>query len=111
MKYLFSLATALFLSLGSFCHAQNFRDYDFEQERMLLSENGIYILSSFENSDGISAYSYFGSRLWETTFHAKVTSWKLAGDYIFVFSKHRSGYKTYLTCLDRYTGAVLWERP
>ena len=111
MNRIFPLVLGAFLSLGSFCYADNFRDYDFEQERMLLSEDGIYILSSFDNSDGLTAYSYFGTRLWETTFHAKVTSWKVVGEYVFVFSKHRSGYKTYLTCLNRYTGAVLWERP
>lgn len=105
------LATALFLSLGSFCYGETFKDYSFEQERMMLAEDGIYIISSFEHSDGVTAYSFNGVRLWETTFHAKITSWRVVGDYVLVFSKHRSGYKTYLTCMDRYSGAVLWERP
>lgn len=111
MKRFFVLATILFLSFGSFCHAQGLRDYDFQQERMLLASDAIFILSSLDNQDGICAYSYYGNLLWETTFQAKVTSWRLAGDSIFVFSKHRGGWKTYLTCLDRFTGRVIWERP
>lgn len=95
----------------SFATAGEFRDYDFQQERMLTAEDGIYLISSFEDSDKVTAYSYYGDLLWETSFHAKITSWQVFGDRIIVFSKHRSGYKTYLTCLDRYTGKSLWQRP
>lgn len=100
-----------FLCLSSFCFAERFKDYDFEQERMILAEDGIYIISSFEQSDGLTAYSYNGARLWETTFYAKIISWRIAGDGIVVFSKDRAAPKTYLSCLNRYTGVVLWERP
>lgn len=105
------MALGLFLLAGSYSFAKEFHDYSFEQERMMLAEDGIYIISSFEDSDKVTAYSYFGDALWDTSFHAKITSWQLAGNSIIVFSKHRSGYKTYLTCLDRYTGKLVWQRP
>src|SRR5262245_14590405 len=102
----------LFLSMGSLAMAADtFKDYDFQQERMLTADDGIYIISSFESQDGISAYSYFGEKLWEQRFHAKITSWRVIGNFIIVFSKARSGYSTYLTCLDRYSGALLWQKP
>jgi outer membrane protein assembly factor BamB len=111
MKKMTSLFAALFLSLGSIGFAETFRDYDFEQERMMTTQDAIYNISSFEKTDAVTAYSYSGVLLWDKSFHAKITSWQIIGDYIIVFSKHRSGYKTYLTCMDRYTGSVLWERP
>jgi outer membrane protein assembly factor BamB len=95
----------------SFTPVTEFRDYDFQQERMLTAEDGIYLISSFEDSDHVTAYSYYGELLWNTSFYAKITSWRVVGDRIIVFSKHRNGYKTYLTCLDRYTGQSLWQRP
>ena len=103
------------MMLGIFCcsmaNAADLRDYDFQQERMLLAEDGIYLISSFEDSDQITAYSYFGELLWDTSFFAKITSWQVAGNSIFVFSKHRSGTKTYITCLNRHTGKILWQCP
>ncbi len=103
------------LLLGIFCctmaSAGELRDYDFQQERMLLAEDGIYLISSFDTSDNVTAYNYYGDLLWDTSFYAKITSWQVAGSRIVVFSKNRSGHKTYLTCLDRYTGKVLWQRP
>ncbi len=114
---LFSAAVAAMLTFGSFAFAGHLYDngfeddYAFDQEKMLLAEDGIYILSSFDDQDGICAYLYNGVLAWAKRFHSKITSWRVAGDYIFVFSKHRTGYKTYLTCLDRDTGYILWERP
>ncbi len=100
-----------FLVLGSFAHANLHNDFAFEQERMLLAEDGIYIISSFDDTDKVTAYSYHGNLLWDTSFHAKITSWQVMGNSIIVFSKHRYNTKTYLTCLDRYSGAVVWQRP
>ena len=89
----------------------NGQDYDFQQERMLLSHDTIYIISCFDSEDHITAYSYYGTRLWDAPFHAKILSWQLADDYIFVFSKSRQGVKTYLTCINSYNGAMIWQRP
>jgi outer membrane protein assembly factor BamB len=104
---------ALFLSTASLvCADSGYNsDYSFDQDRMMLAEDGIYLISSFEDSDKVTAYSYYGELLWDTSFHAKITSWQIAGNNVIVFSKHRSGYKTYITCLDRYSGRLLWQRP
>lgn len=102
---------AFLMAFGTMGFAQTQYDYDFQQDRMLLTSDGIYIISSFEETDGISAYAYNGNLAWEQRFRAKIVSWQIAQNYIFVFSKHRSGYKTYLTCLDRFSGRVIWERP
>lgn len=110
MKSIRYLLASLFLTAGAL-HAETFKDYAFEQEKMLLTSDSIYIVSSFENSDVITAYSYFGERIWDVTFHAKIISWEVTADNIFVLSKHRTGYKTYLTCLNRYSGGMVWERP
>lgn len=82
-------------------------DYDFQQERMLLSSNAVFIISSFDSQDHITAYTYYGTRIWNAPYHAKILSWKLAGDYIFVFSKDRKGPSTYLTCMDKDTGTPI----
>jgi hypothetical protein len=111
MKKMTFLIAALFLSFGSIGFADTFRDYEFQQERMMTTQDAIYNISSFEKSDAITAYSYAGDALWDRSFHAKITSWQIIGDYIIVFSKHRSGYKTYLTCMDRYNGSIFWEKP
>lgn len=111
MKMFRLFFVSLFLSVASFATAGEFKDYEFKQERMLLSSDSVYIISAFENEDHITAYSYYGSFKWDMKFNAKVVSWQVAGDYIFVFSKSRLGYTTYLTCLDRFNGGIIWERP
>lgn len=109
MKKIFFLLLA---NLACFSvNGSEFKDYQFEQERMLMADDGIYLISSFEDSDHVTAYSYYGDVLWDTPFFAKITSWRVAGNRIIVFSKHRNGYKTYLTCLDRYTGKMIWQKP
>jgi len=111
MKFVRHTALALFLSLASFATAKTFDDFNFEQERMFCSEDLIYIISSFDDSDKITAYSYAGDRLWDRTFFAKITSWQVIDYRILVFSKHRQGYQTYLTNLDRFSGEMIWQRP
>ncbi len=105
------LILALFLSIAAAASAREFHDYDFDQEKMLCVEDGIYIISTFETQDKIAAYSYLGHKIWERPFFAKITSWQVINNYMIVFSKDRNGYKTYLTCLNRFTGDMLWQRP
>ncbi|MEM1283367.1 MAG: hypothetical protein AAGG81_07420, partial [Chlamydiota bacterium] len=88
-----------------------YKDYGFEQERMVIDRGEIFIVSSFDIEDRLTVYDFLGNRLWETPFHAKITSWQVLGDIIIVFSKSRAGHKTYLTCLDRVTGRLVWQRP
>ncbi len=86
-------------------------DYDFLQERMLLSSNAVYVISSFDTQDHITAYTHSGLRLWNAPFRAKILSWQIAGDYIFIFSKDRKGSTTYLTCIEKISGELAWQRP
>lgn len=88
-----------------------YTDYGFEQERMVIDRGEIFIVSSFDSEDHLTVYDFLGNRLWDTTFHAKITSWKVVEDLVIVFSKSRAGHKTYLTCLDRFTGRLIWQRP
>jgi len=86
-------------------------DYNFQQERMKLTPDSVMVISTFDNEDHVTAYTYNGVRLWNMPFHAKILSWQIAGDYVFVFSKDRRGTKTYITCLDRHTGSPIWQKP
>jgi outer membrane protein assembly factor BamB len=86
-------------------------DYSFNQERMIVDHGEIFIISTFDNSDGVTVYNFNGQRLWEVSFHAKIVSWNIQPDVIILFSKDRKGGTTYLTCLSRTTGRMLWERP
>lgn len=88
-----------------------YTDYGFEQERMLIDRGDIFIISSFDSEDHLTVYDFLGNRIWDDSFHAKITSWRVVDDLVFVFSKSRAGHKTYLTCLDRYTGRMIWQRP
>lgn len=111
MKWIQSAALTLFLSFASLATAQTLNDYSFQQERMFCGEDGIYIISNFEESDAVTAYSYSGTKLWNRSFYAMITSWQVVGNYIIVFSKHRGGYQTYLTCLNRFSGEIVWQKP
>ena len=111
MKKIALYLTALCLPFAASAYFENKDDFALEQERMLLASDGIYIISTFEDSDHASAYTYYGDLIWDTPFHAKIISWQVSGNNIIVFSKHRSGTKTYLTCLDRYSGRTIWQRP
>lgn len=111
MKLVRYFTIALALSFASIASAQNFEDYEFAQERMLCAEDGIYIISTFEDSDHVTAYGYAGNKLWDRSFFAKITSWQVIGNRIVVFSKHRNGNQTYLTCINRFSGDLIWQRP
>lgn len=109
MKYLW-IALALCMAAPVFADNRT-SDYDFNQERMIVDQGMIFLISTFDREDGITAYDYYGNRLWETRFKSKILSWDVQPRLIFVFSKDRFGRSTFLNCLDRVTGIVLWERP
>lgn len=86
-------------------------DYNFQQERMQLTPDSVIAISSFDTEDHVTAYTYGGTFLWNAPFHAKILSWHIAGDYVFIFSKDRKGQKTYITCISRHNGALIWQKP
>lgn len=103
------IALALCFALPSFADSRK-NDYDFNQERMLVDQGEIFVISSFDSSDLLTAFDYYGNMLWEVRFNTKVLSWDVQPNLIFVFSKNRSGNKTFVNCIDRTTGIILWER-
>jgi hypothetical protein len=88
-----------------------YKDYSYQQERMVIDNGEIFLVSSFDIEDHICVYDLSGNKLWDDVFQAKIISWEVFGNTVMVFSKHRAGYKTYITCLDRATGQVIWQRP
>lgn len=114
MRRIFSMliVTAAFFCLSPLTGAELPQfDYEFNQERMIVDHGEIFLISTFKTQDGVTVYNFNGQRLWEVKFHAKIMSWNVQPDIIFVFSKDRDGHSTYLTCLDRFTGRCLWQRP
>lgn len=105
------LSFALSFAIVTQTQAVTIDDYDFQQERMQLTNDSVIVLSTFDNQDHVTAYTHYGVRLWNAPFHAKILSWRIAGDLAFVFSKDRKGTKTYITCLNRYTGELIWQKP
>lgn len=110
MKYLSLLIVALTLTCTGLS-ASLVKDQPFENDRMFATSDALFVVSSYENEDAITAYSYNGIRLWNAPFHAKILSWRMVDNYIFVFSKHRLGTRTYVTCLCALTGELVWQRP
>lgn len=86
-------------------------EFKFNQDRMILSPIGIFVASTFDDQDHITAYTYKGELLWDLPFHAKIISWQLAGDKLIVFSKGRKGNRTYVTSIDKFSGNLYWQRP
>lgn len=77
---------------------------------MIVDRGEIYLVSSFDSQDGVTVYNFNGQRLWEVRFFAKVLSIDVQPDVVLVFSKDRYGHSTYLTCINRINGRILWER-
>ncbi len=104
------IALALCFAAPTYADSRD-RDYDFNQERMIVDRDTIFIISSFDSTDGVSAYDFYGNRLWETRFKSKILSWDVEPNLVLIFSKDRAGRSTFLNCIDRRTGISLWERP
>jgi len=112
MRYFMTMLLILFATCSlSAKTIQSEFDYDFNKERMIVDHGEIFLISSLHNEDGVTVYNFNGQRLWEARFHAKIISWNVQPDVVLIFSKDRYGFSTFITCLDRFTGRVLWERP
>lgn len=111
MKYIVSAFLTFCLLACSPATAGLFSDRNFDQDHMITTNYSILLLSSFEEEDHITAYTDYGTLLWDVTVHPKIISWKIKDGLLYVFSKSRYLDKTYLTCIDPATGYILWERP
>lgn len=114
MKFLRTAFLALCM-LGCGTAAASFSDRHFNQDHMLTLTgypyNSIIVLSAFDDNDHITAYSDYGSLLWDVQFNTKIISWQLKDDNLYVFGKSRYLEKSYLYCVDPVTGRIRWERP
>lgn len=111
MKFIRSTFVGLCLLVCGSISASIFSDRDFEQNHMITTNYSILILSPFDERDHITAYSDYGTLLWDVSINPKVISWKMKDGLLYVFSKSRYLEKTYLHCIDPSTGLILWERP
>ena len=111
MKSLRSILLSICLLGCGTATAAQFSDRDFNQDRMITTNYSILVLSPCEEEDHITAYTDYGTLLWDVTVHPKVMSWKMKDGLLYIFSKSRYLEKTYLTCIDPATGYTLWERP
>lgn len=84
---------------------------EFNQDKMHVQNEKIYIISSFEDRDFVTCYDFYGRRIWYVHFHESVVSWRVLDNMILVFGKDRRGEETTLVCLDAMTGATIWQRP
>ncbi len=115
-KYIFTLFVAFFAFTGVQLSAGNdLLDRGFDQDRMIVHQNTIYVISSAEALDHVTAYDFHGNVLWDVPFHANIVSWKIVEEKkretLFVFSKDRLGFKNHLTSVDLSNGHVRWEKP
>lgn len=113
MNPLTKAAIGLLLTCGpvTLCADTLKGDYTFNQDRMIVNNGTIFCISAFDTRDVITAYDSFGRLLWDTDFFAKIISWNVSDKVIYVFSKKRDGGSTYITCLDRRDGTLIWQKP
>ncbi len=99
----FALITTSVLSSKESCHGR------LNQTSMLCTEDGIYVALTSRKNHTISAYSFQGHRLWEWDAAATITAWRVLQHHLIVFSKEKKRHQTHLTCIDRFSGEILWQ--
>jgi len=70
----------------------------------------IHTVSTFENVTFFTTYNYSGELVWEVPFNSEITSWKMQGEQLLVFSKARNNLACFLTCIEAASGQLVWER-
>jgi hypothetical protein len=101
---------ALLLSIASLSFAEEVQMEGFSTEPMVAGSDRIHLFSAFEQVTYLTTYSYAGEALWEMPFNSQVLSWKIKENQLLVFSKARSGFIYFLSCIDERDGALVWER-
>lgn len=107
------LACTLLTTLSAHEEEMQEKAYPMSQqaEGMCINNGEIFVVSSFTDADHLTAYTVNGVWIWNVKFTSKMISWQVFDHYIFVFTKDKYGRSTYITCLDRHTGLVIWQRP
>ncbi len=110
MKKKFSILVC-FLMISNALKADESKPKTPSFEKLLAAEDLVYVISSFEEINYLTAFSLLGEMTWEVIFASAIVSCDLEGEYLFVFSKARNGSAYYLTCIEANTGKLIWEKP
>ncbi len=86
-------------------------DADRGIDRLSVRKNHVYAISTFNEIDYFSVYSDSGAFAWEVPFNSAILSWKTNDEFVFIFSRSRTGLAYYVTCIEPLTGKILWEKP
>jgi hypothetical protein len=100
-KWSLLAALCFALSLGADC--------TLEQEKMDLEYEAIYVVSSPDSGDVLSAYSYCGDLLWQVPFTGQIKSFQYDWGQMYVYSFQVDPYSTTLSCIDAESGQIVWQ--
>ena len=76
-----SLSIALLLFTSALCASE---------DKLLVNEDTISVVSSFDTATFVTTYSSTGESLWEAPFTSEVITIKRVEDHVYVFSKARA---------------------
>jgi len=79
-------------------------------EPLIVEEKTVYTVASFESVDFFTTYSHEGEFLWEIPFNTKIESIQENNDRILFLSKMRDETAYILSCFDKTTGTLIWEK-
>jgi outer membrane protein assembly factor BamB len=83
---------------------------DLLPERLILDEQHVYAISSFQGISYLTAYTYSGDLAWEVNFQTQIISSGIAQGRFFIFSQAIDRGLYFLTCVDAGDGKFLWEK-
>jgi hypothetical protein len=105
MKYILIGSLAMMAFTG---HADE--EALFETYELMIEEDKIHAICSFDQVDYFTTFSTQGEFIWEIPFAAKIVSWKKEATQLFVLSKARNGLAFFLSSIDTVNGKMLWEK-
>ena len=82
----------------------------FETYELMIEEEKIHAICSFDKVDYFTTFSTQGDFIWEIPFAAKIVSWKKEGAQAIVLSKARNGLAFFLSSIDTVSGKIVWEK-
>jgi len=80
------------------------------QEKLIVKQNAIYTICSFDTVDYFTNLSPEGTFVWEMPFSSKIQSVEEGEDHLLILSKSRDGSAYFLSCIEKETGKSVWEK-
>ena len=85
---------------------------EYTTETLVLNNNLIHAISSFDEIDYFSTFSSSGDLVWEIPFSSQIVSTRIySNELLYIFSKQRNGLVFYLSCIESANGKLVWEKP